>query len=315
MPARWKTGLAVLALSMAGPLAAAPLAPQAVITRCTASAGPMPRGITALNKACPGIEDALTQLRLTALMPPGWRKTLTAAGLADIGTLLQRYSGSPPSEPPGSAVLRSIAAHLVPPPRPPTWSSRIRAWIQHQAGLLLRLIGRRLRSLGSSLGHPRHPQAMIYGLVALLLAAVAALLTLELRGTGFVHRRRRSARPPRRRGIAASVTEPVEAGSREPDWAGLREHPARVLRLLVDTLTRARRLERDRHLTCRELETQARFETEIDRDDFSRVARLAERELYGPPGVTVLSDEALRDARTLHARLLAAGGKGGDIRQ
>ena len=160
----------------------------------------------------------------------------------------------------------------------------------------------------------RHPQAILYGLTALLLTAIAAVLAFELRGTGLT-RARRVALLPRRRRITAGSTESVQSHFPEPDWTRLREQPARVLRLLVDTLTRARRLERDRHLTCRELETQARFETEIERTGFAQVARLAERELYGPPGVTVLPDGVLRDAQTLHARLLAAGGRGGDIAQ
>lgn len=105
--------------------------------------------------------------------------------------------------------------------------------------------------------------------------------------------------------------DPVDPDSGEPDWALLREQPARVLRLLVDTLARAHRLEHDRHLTCRELETQARFDTESERGGFVRVARLAERQIYGPPGTAVLSEESLRDARLLHARLSAAVGKSG----
>jgi hypothetical protein len=306
MPARWKAGLALLALSIAGQVWAGPLTPQAAIARCAAQAGPTPRGISALNKVCPGVEGLLTQLQLTAFMPPGWEKTLTARGLADVGTLLQRYSASQPGEPPRAAALRSIAAGLVPREPPLTWVGRIKAWVRHT---LLQPLGRWLRSLGPELRRTRHRDAIVYGALALFLMVVVAFLAFELRGGGLTRHSSRPALPPRRRRIAADSTQ-----SPEPDWTRLRAQPARLLRLLVETLTRARRLERDRHLTCRELEARARFETEIERAGFAQVARLAERELYGPPGITVLSDETLRDVRTMYAGLLVAG-KGGDVAQ
>jgi hypothetical protein len=307
MPARWTAGVALVAISTTSRLWVPAAAPQAVITRCAAQAGPIPAGISALNKACPGLENALTQLQLTTLLPSGWRQSLTARGLSDVDKLLQRYSESPPSEAPKAADLRSIAAGLAPQQAAPTWLGRIRAWIRRS---LLQPLDRWLRSLGPSLRSVRHPQAILYGLAALLLTAIAAALAFELRGTGLT-RPLRTALLPRRRRVTSGPTESVQSHFPEPDWTRLREQPARVLRLLVDTLTRARRLERDRHLTCRELEMQARFETEIERTGFAQVARLAERELYGPPGVTVLPDEVLRDAQTLHARLLVAGEEAG----
>jgi hypothetical protein len=314
MPARWKTGLALLALFGCGPLRAAPPDAQAVISRCASQAGTEVTGISALGKACPGVQAALDQLGLTAFLPPSWPKTLTTHGLADLDALVQHYAQPPPSAAPRAATLRSIAARLTPPPLPPTWPQRIRMWIRHWAGSLLRPVVRWLRHLGPSHAHSGGAEAIFYGLIGLLLLAAAALLIVELRGAGLIGRRRPAARPrPRSRG-GASFAEPLETESGEPDWALLREQPARVLRLLVDSLTRAHRLEGDHHLTCRELETQARFDTEIERGGFARVARLAERQIYGPPGAAALSEETLHDARMLHARLLAAAGKDGAIR-
>lgn len=315
MPARWKPGLALLALSIAGPLGARaqPLTAQGVISRCAAQADANLTGIPALEQACPGLRNAFDQLGLTPLLPPAWPKTLTASELADVDALVRRYAGSPGPEPPNTAALRSIATRLVPSAAPPTWWSRVRAWIRQRTGSLLPAIGRWLRSIGPALRDPG--QAIVYAVIVLLLAAVAAALVFELRGTGLIRPRRRAAAPRRAARIAASPTGSTEAHSGEPDWARLREQPARVLRLLVDTLTRAHRLARDRHLTCRELEKEARFDTEIERAGFARVARFAERELYGPSGATVLPEDALRDAMLLHARLVAAAGKSGDIRQ
>lgn len=314
MPARWNTGLALLALSIAGPLGAEPLVPQAVIVRCAAQTDAKITGLAALSRPCPGVGDALNQLRLTARLPPDWQKKLTVGGLADVAALVGRYAGSPASVSPPAAGLRSIAAGLVPRQPPPSWFDRIKAWIRPWTDSLLHRTGQWLRSLGPALRHAHHPLAIFLGLIALLLATVVAVLAFELRGTGLLRPLRRAARLPRRQRAAAASEGGSESPSREPDWARLRERPSRLLQLLVDTLSRAHRLGRDRHLTCRELETAARFETEFERTGFAGVARLAERELYGPPGATVLSEESLRDAQLLHARLLAAAGKGGDAR-
>jgi hypothetical protein len=308
MPARWKTGLALLAVLMTGHLGAEPLAPQVLLAQCAARGGPVADGVPALKKACPGIDDALTRLKLTEFMPRGWQKTLTATGLGDIETLRQRYAGSPLLQTPQAATLRSIAAALAPQQPKLTWFGRLRAWVRHT---LLQPVDRWLRSLDPQLRVVRHSQAIFFGFVVLLLAAVVAVLAYELRGAGLSRLRNLTALPRRRGRIDAQFPGSAAAQPLEPDWNQLRAQPARILRLLVGILTRAHLLERERNLTCRELETQARFETETERTGFAQVALLAERELYGPPGVTVLSDETLLAARALYARLLTAGGKRG----
>jgi hypothetical protein len=309
MPALWKAGLALLALSIAGPLWAQSPTPEALIDRCS-GAGTTLTGISALSKACPGVDEALNRLGLTGLLPPGWSKTLTASGLADLGALVKRYSGSPPSQPPGSAALRSIASALIPPSPPLTATQRLAKWIKHWTMALLQRVGRWLRSLGPVAGHSGLVQAMIYGLAALLIATVF-LLVFVLGGTRTSRRWRAPVRSGRA-GLAAGVTDPAAAQSAEPDWTQLRASPARILRLLVDALTRSHRLERDRHLTCRELEAQARLDDERERASFTRVTRLAEREVYGPPGGQQIPEEILREMRTLHARLLAAAANAGE---
>lgn len=314
MPARWKPGLALLAICCAGPLRAAPLDAQAVIARCASQAGATVTGISALSKACPGIQAALGQLGVTAFLPPSWPKTLTTHGLDDVEALLRHFARPPPSAAPRAATLQSIAALLAPPPPPPTWSARIRMWIRHRAGALLRPVLRWLRQLAPQGVHSGGAAAMVYGLIGFLLLTAVALLIVELRGAGLF-RRHSPARRPRPRGAGGvRVPERVDRDPGEPDWSLLREQPARVLHLLIETLTRAHRLEHDRHLTCRELARQARFDSEAERGNFARVARLAERQIYGPPGAAALSEESLRAARMLHARLLAAAREGGVVR-
>ena len=316
MPARWKTGLALLALlTIAGAVRAEPPTAPAVIAGCAEQADAKLTGMLALSKACPGVGAALNQLGLNRYLPPGWAKTLTASGLGDLGALAQRYAGPMASGAPRTVTLRSIAAGLVPPSPPPTWSQRIGAWVQRQIGPLLHRAGRWLRSLGPATGRSTLVWTLLYGLLGLLLVAVVLLLILELRGTGLFRRGGSTTQVPRRSALGAHPAELAEPEWRDPDWVRLREQPARLLRLLVDGLTRAGRLERDRHLTCRELETQARFETDVERESFAGVARLAERELYGPSGATVLTEDVLHTVKELHARLLAAAAEGAEIRQ
>jgi hypothetical protein len=311
MPARWKPGLWLLALSITGPLLAQPIGAPAVISRCS-QAGSTLSGIAALRRACPGIDKALDQLGLTALLPSGWSKSLTTSGLADVSVLMGRYSGSPPSQPPRAATLRSIASALVPPTPPPTWPERLEAWIKHWTAPLLRPLGQWLRSWSQGAGHSERARALIYCLAALLVAAVF-VLAFELGGTGSIRPQRSPARSRGRRAAANSI-ESGAAPSSEPDWLQLRASPARILRLLVAALTRSHRLEHDRHLTCRELEAQARLDTEAERQSFARIARLAERELYGPPGGNLLAEQTLREMRTLYAALRATA-SAGEIRR
>jgi hypothetical protein len=314
MPARWKLGLAVLGVVIAGQVGAEPPAPQALISSCRAQVDGKATGIAALSRSCPGLRQALDQLRLISSLPPGWQKTLSTNGLADVSALAQRYAGSPASAAPKVAALRFIAAGLVLKQPPPTWWDKITARIGHWIGSVLHPMAQWLRSLGPALRRASHPQAIFFGLIVLLFIAVGAVLAFALHGTGLIRPLRRAASRPRHKSVAAGEGESGATPFREPDWARLREHPARLLRLLVDTLTRTHQLEREGSLTCRELETEARFETELDRAGFARVARLAERELYGPPGGTVLAEDVLRDARLLHERLLATAGKTRGIR-
>ena len=310
MPARWKAGLALLALSMAGPVGAEPPTAREVISHCASQGNTTLTGMSDLDTACLGIAKALDQLGVTALLQSGWSKSLTASELADLDALIRRYSGSPSSGPPESAMLRSFAARLAPPPPPATWSDRIKAWIRRWTAPLRQW----LRSAHPEAAHSRGVRAAFYALIALLFAAIAAALTLELRGSGLRRPLRRGVRP-RRPTVGPSSREPVGSATDEPDWARLHEQPARVLRLLIDALARSHRLERERHLTCGELEVQARLDTDVERAGFVKVARLAEREVYGPPGSTMVPEEILLNMRALRTRLLADDERAGKIQR
>jgi|SRR6185312_4959651 hypothetical protein len=308
MPARWKTGLALLALSIAGPLRAEPPGAREVISHCASRGRITLTSVSGPDTACVGVGKALDQLGVTALLPSGSTKSLTADELSDLDALIRRYSGSPASEPPASSTLRFLAARLAPPPPPPTWGDRIRGWIREWAAPLRQW----LRSAHPEAANSRGARAAFYALIALLFAAIAAALTLELRGTGLSRLLRRGTKLSRPT-VGPSSRDPTASATDEPDWTRLDEQPARVLRLLIDALTRSHRLERERHLTCRELEVEARLDTDIERDGFIGIARLAEREVYGPPGSTVIPQDTLRNMGALRARLLAAAGEPGKM--
>jgi len=309
MPARWKAGLALLALSIAGPLWAQGPTARDVISRCAAQGNTTLTGISNLDTACPGVAKALQQLGMTGFLPSSWTKSLTASELADLNALIRRYSGPPASELPRSAMLRSLAARLAPPSPPPTWSDRIRAWIKEWTAPLRQW----LRSAHPGAAHSRAARAAFYALIALLFAAIGAVLAMELRGAGLSHllrRGTRSARPT----VGPPPPEAAGSATDEPDWTRLYAQPARVLRLLIDALTRAHRLERERHLTCRELAVQVRLDTDIERQGFLGITRLAEREVYGPPGSsTVVPEDILLNMQALRARLLAGAADAGKI--
>ena len=106
--------------------------------------------------------------------------------------------------------------------------------------------------------------------------------------------RARRAGPPR---------PPTAAPPDAPDWAALRRQPSGLLRLLIDALMGARRLDRERDLTCRELIARARFDNDAQRRGFAQIALLAERERFGPCAAPTVPESMLLDARTLHAQL------------
>ena len=308
MPALWKAGLALLALSIAGPLQAEPPSAREVISHCASQGHITLASISDLGTACIGVGKALDQLGVTALLPSGSTKSLTADELSDLDALIRRYSGSPAFAPPESTTLRLLAARLTPPPLPPTLSDRFVAWIRQWTAPLRQW----LRSGHPDAAHSRGARAVFYALIALLFAAIAAALTLELRGTGLSRLLRRGTKLSRPT-VGPSSREPAASATDEPDWTRLHEQPARVLRLLIDALTRSHCLERERHLTCRELEVQARLDTDIEREGFIGITRLAEREIYGPPGSSVIPQDILLNMRALRARLLAAAGETGKI--
>ena len=298
---RRRLALALAALwSVAMPLfAAVPPAP-AVLAQCAAHR-PALKGWPALHAQCPGLGHALQQLGLTELLPPDWRATLQSDSLGELAALARHYAGAPRSFTPNPAVLRDAAHALATPtPAPSEWA-RIRAWLSHWSAPLTAFVRRHLRALLRSRHRVQLLHTVLWCLLALLFGLASIGVYFALRTGLFKRGAARAARPPR------SAPVPSAPGPASlPDWSRLGTQPSRILRVLVEALVAAGRLERERHLTCRELMAQARFDTGAQREEFAQVALLAERERYGPPAVARVPDTVLQRIPALYAQCRSA---------
>lgn len=292
--------LAALAISISAPSTARPLAPQPLISRCASQAPPGLKGFAALRAACPGLGRAIDSLGLDTLLPKQWREALTPKALAGFDALIRRYSGSPPSTADAGA-LRGIARELKPPAPPPSLWDRVKAWIGHWTAPLLARIDRWLHSIGRETGSDTL-RAGFFVFAALLLLTLAVVVLLELRSAGLLGA---GHRPARRRRAPIDGPRVGAVVAQAPDWSVFGGQPARVLGVLIDALARSRRIARSRHLTCRELSSQARFDSESQRKTFTEVALLAERALYGPGEAPTVPEDTLRAAKALHVELQA----------
>ena len=296
MPSRRLLTLA-LAASWAVVLPLHATEPAVTLARCAAHSPPLV-GWRALHTHCPGVARALQGLGLEGLLPPRWHKTLDSRSLAALAALAQHYAAAPPSLRPDPAALSNDARALAHPVPAPTWWGRVHAWLRRWTAPLTAMLRDRLRALLHGHGRTQVLRVLLWLLVALLGALVAIGVWLGYRAGLFSPGRRRTVRSQRPALPTASI-EPPASG---PDWSTLGSQPSRVLRLLVDALISTGRLERERHLTFRELTVQARFDTPAQREEFAHVARLAEHERYGPPGVGRIPDTVLQRIPALHAQ-------------
>lgn len=302
MPARWIVGCTLAGLwAVAVPLRAETPSPAAVLMHCAARKPPV-RGWKALRATCPGAEAALASAHLRSLLPPHWRKRLDSRGLAGLATLARRYGGAPPSARPDATALRNAARRLAPPAPAPSLWDRVRAWVRQWTDPLVKLLQHWLGALAHGSRRARVLRTMLWILGTLLSAIVLLAIYLGMR-IGVFRRGSSRASQPRRRGESHGPAAPPHV---VPDWVALGDQPSRLLQLLVDALLGARRLDRDRSLTCGELSARARFDTAAQREEFTDIARLAERERFGPPGVIRVPDALLRGARTLHSLCTAS---------
>lgn len=292
----------LLGLATAAPLRAESPTAREVIRDCSQRAKSDLVGLDALRAACPALPQALEDLGLTAHLPRDWQEDVTAGDLADWSALADRYHGSSIPVPlPDSSRLQTIAGILRPPPESPNWWERFKTWV---ASWIDPERGR----WPDWLQWPSHWQPgkpALYGMMGLVLIAAAVVIVMELRAARVFGAGRRHRSGP----ATVTPTHSLRSAEREEIDEPIEQlRPERLLRVLVVALTKSHRLERDRDLTCRELITAARFDTEAQREIFASVALRAEQILYGDPHrAPTLNDGKLgQSAQGLYGQLLAA---------
>jgi len=309
MGRRWLVLLALPHFVTAALLPGHIAATRARIEDCAHRSAPDAVGLAEMGPACPDIGEAVDDLGLDGLLPSDWRSHVTPRELADLSVLAQRYAASPPSPLPSAQRLQILARALQPPAEAASWWERfdewLGRWLKANLGTWVERLNPRWKlseGFWRSLG---------YVLAGGIVVAAAAFVAIELRaarGAGL-----------RRRGRLAEQAFPAATGgtSTAPDLAAIDAAPPRLrailmLRLLVNALDRSRRLERERNLTCRELITAATFDSAAQREQFRRLALLAEQALYDAPGAphslnaasTSSAAQDLHAARTLYEALL-----------
>lgn len=298
--------LAAACCTCAGAQSSRPARPapsaRAVLEACVEQAGASLRGLEDLGEACPGIDVAIEDLHLDAQLPADWQQHVSTGALSDWRALADRYDPrGPAARLPEPARLRDIARGM---PRQvirqPTLWEQARGWFM--AWLDKHFNGQ---------GTQRVISVLVLGLLGLAVLGAAVMVYLELRASGV---------RGRRAGVGKAARTDAQTPQEQPgiDLAAAppRLRPVLLLRMLVTVLTRARRLEDERVLTCRELVSSARFDVEGQRERFAALTVLAERGLYGDPlkEPPPNQDAVLAEARPLEAQLRAPASPQGVLR-
>jgi hypothetical protein len=295
--------LGLFGLAVAAPASADPSTAHALIHDCMQHVSQDLQGNKGLRDGCPGLDEAVEDLGLGALLPDDWRHRVSPRVLSDWDTLSIRYTQAAPRALPSPSRLQAIAQVLQPLPSL-SWWDRFKAWLENW---LDNEPGRWTSWLKLLPNWRLAGKVFVYTSIALVLIGAVAVVIVELRAAGLLGSEPR----PRRHRKHPATRAPTVAGHRwsldELDEAAAHLRPMVALRLLVHALTESRRLEHERDLTCRELITTARFDTTAQREIFSSVALVAEQALYGDPEHTPPApmDAVLSNARGLYSELLA----------
>jgi len=146
---------------------------------------------------------------------------------------------------------------------------------------------------------------LLIGTSVLLLLAIGAFIMAELRAAGLLGTGQGGRTDTRRRAGAHGTRTEEEVATGDSTLA--LDRPALALQMLIEALRRSRRIEKDTNLTCREVGARAVFDTQGQREAFTRIALLAERSLYGPHGAALRLPNELRPAlQALRTQLSAA---------
>jgi hypothetical protein len=284
------------------------------LVECLARVDPNgPAGLDHLLPVCPDLERAIVDSGLEDQLGEKWRERLGPMGLKEIDGLLQRYQASLALIGPDPAKLSTIAHGLRAPATNRSWWQKVKDWIRD----LLLQPGERSNSanwlsrLLSKIGAvPRLVQQAVFyvALTALLwLATFIVWRELKIAGVGKGSRvadgRRRAQEG---RAPVMDLLSLLDLDNASP-W----DRSVILTRLLVQTLSDAGRIHRDRSLTLRELTQRVAFDSSDQQHRFARVSLLAEQRLYGPgpssveTGPSAAIEQTVLDGRQLYSQLAA----------
>lgn len=275
-----------------------------VLDDCIESVEPDVIGMPALEQQCPGIEQALIELGLDPFIPDWQWDTIGAYGLMSLRDVEQRYS-----EPPAATrqvrvdSLESVLDDLRQPAQaeqPLTLLQRFMRWLRD-------VMGKEQSGTDSWLSRwweeyslsETARNILFYGSLILVVLLAVAVIVNEVR----VARKGRLKKARTQGSVDAGIATDLPAGSLDLDTAARTDRPSILLQMLVATLVKTGRLQAERSLTHRELTARARFDDSSQRENFGRVAQLAERIVYGGDQSPAELDEVVRAGRALHSQL------------
>ena len=274
------------------------------------------KGLEQFKPDCPDLERAIAELGLADHLAENWRQRLDYRSLAGFASLTSRFAGEPATVGPRVDALASAMQSLQVHDAPQSWWQRFKSWLRswfrspqgHGADQNL------LRRWLARINLPQSVTRTIgYLGIALLLGASLWVVLRELKLAGVLERRSRRARAtasgPTQTAAPDRLSD-LDAVQALPAW----QQPAALLAVLVQTLRQSGRLGLERALTHRQLVERAVFDEGSQRSRFQRVARLAERQLYGAQAARLPTApepellQALAQGVSLNAQLRATRG-------
>lgn len=271
-------------------------------------------GFERIDQRCPGLLAEMQRAPWSGLLPPGLaqrRDDISAESLRELAELVRATQAAAPAgrAPDIAGVAPVLDALGAQGQEGATRWERFRRWLQEKLERRraaegedeeswIDELGRKLRT---SEGLAEIITRIGYGLMGLL---VLLVIWSELRAAGLLGGTRRDAGPGDPRSAWRRRLQLSDVAA-----APLAERPGLLLRLLGDSLSRARRLPAPDGLTATAIAGQARLDDEADRGDLRSLADAADAVRYGtqtPPPERI--ESTTQRAQALLARLLKRRG-------
>jgi hypothetical protein len=274
-----------------------------VLDECIESVEADVVGMPALEAQCPGLEQALIDLGLDPFIPDWQWDTIGPYGLISLRSVADRYNEPPAAREVQVGSLQSIIDELKQPAQaeqPLTWLQRLERWLRNLMGQRDSATDSWLSRLFDEYSLSETAQKILfYGAVSVVVLLALAVIVNEVR----VARRGRRKRDRTQASSADGTSVDAFARSLDLDAAARNDRPSILLQMLVATLVKTGRLQAERSLTHRELTARARFDDSSQRENFRRVAQLAERIVYGGDDAPAELDDVVQAGRALHSQL------------